>query len=467
MKNLIRKALPLFISLAIAPLAHADLIKEHAGAWLGDMKIPNGPTLKLGVELFTRADGNSWASIALPSQNNFNIPVSSVVEKDGRLHLVFSGKVHMKLKWANDHFDAEFQEQGGPALTFAMNQVAKLPMPQRPQTPQAPFPYTNEEIAIPSTEGVVLSATLSTPKNKSKPNAVILVHGAGPNDRNETGDGHQPFWVLADHLARQGIAVIRYDKRGIAKSSGDYEQHTGQLLSDDLYAVVNAAKARHQFNKIGVIGHSEGPGIAASMFAQHPKAVDFMVSMGGIGLPGLQMMLLQDNATAKANGATPNEVQTIVGYAKKFYTIMLAEDDLEKRMKLLNEHHAQSTEAVALIKKYKMNSEGGSLSLLEAAKPAMRAILSADTTTDWRKVSVPVLALNGTLDQQVPIDSLHGLAAALKAGGNRRARVIALPKLNHMFQTASTGAEDEYATIEESFAPIALQKIAEFVAKQK
>jgi pimeloyl-ACP methyl ester carboxylesterase len=346
-----------------------------------------------------------------------------------------------------------------------MNAVTQFPMKLRSQTPTAPFPYRDETLAIASADGVTLGATLSIPNRIARPNLVILVHGSGPHTRDETIEGHQTFAVLADYLARQGIAVLRYDKRGIARSTGNYEQHTPQQLAEDLYAVAKSLKARQQFKRIGFIGHSEGPGIAAAVLAKHPNAVDFLVSMAGVGLPGLEMMLLQDRATAKANGATPAEVETIVNYASKYYGTILDNAELEQRMTALHAYVAQESKSKAIADKYKMNQ--GSLALALADKPFLRELLSGDTSQDWRRILVPVFALNGSLDQQVPVDSMHGIVASLKAGGNKKVMAIALPKLNHLFQTAATGEEEEYAKIDETIAPIALQKIARYVREQK
>lgn len=465
MKNFPRRVLAIVALLALQATANADVIEAHPGRWLGDMKIPNGPTLKIGVELYTRADGSSWASVASPTQNTLDIPVTSLTDNADTLTLTFSGNVKMKLVWVKDHFKAEFQEKGGPALTFTMGAVEQFPLKQRPQSPTQPFPYRDETPAIVSADGVTLGATLSIPNRVTRPNLVILVHGSGPQTRDQTIEGHQTFAVLADYLARQGIAVLRYDKRGIARSTGNYEQHTPQQLAEDLYAVAKTLKTRQQFKRIGFIGHSEGPGIAAAVLAKHPNAVDFVVSMAGVGLPGLEMMLLQDRATAKANGATPAEVETIVNYASKYYDIILANAQVEARMTALHAYVAKESESKAIADKYKMNQ--GSLALGLADKPFLRELLSADTSQDWRRVRVPVVALNGSLDQQVPVDSMRGIITSLKAAGNKKVTGIVLPNLNHLFQTATTGAEDEYAKIDETIAPIALQKIARYVLEQK
>jgi len=463
MKYFHGKALSLLILLSLQPVAQAGVLKEHQGTWLGDMKIPNGPTLKIGADLFTRADGSPWASIAVPDQATYDVPVNGIHETGATAGLQFDG-ASLKLTWVTDHFNGEFQEVGGPVLSFPLTRVTAFPKKVRPQTPTAPFPYREEALAIASTDGVTLGATLSIPASEAHPNVVVLVHGAGPATRDADGT----FLVLADHLARQGIAVLRYDKRGIARSTGIYDKHTQTQLAEDLHAVVQALKARNQFNRVGLVGHSEGPGIAAAVAGRYPQSVDFLVSLAGVGLPGLDMMLLQDRATATVNGATPAEADEIVAYARKYYDTIIAQPDGEQRiaaLKVLDGKRLPANRAMA--EKYKMNQ--GSLSVDKgfAGKEFLRVMLMADTARDWRAVKCPVLALNGSLDHQVPVESLAGIVANLKAGGNKNVESAILPSLNHLFQTAKTGAEDEYASIEETLALIAMQRVAAFVDKQE
>jgi pimeloyl-ACP methyl ester carboxylesterase len=313
---------------------------------------------------------------------------------------------------------------------------------------------------------VTLGATLSIPGHKTRPNVVVLVHGSGPGTRDEYGNGHQSFAVLADYLARRGVAVLRYDKRGIARSSGNYTQHTAADLADDLSAIVLALGKRKQFNRVGLIGLSEGPEIAAAVAARHPADVDFVVSLAGVGLPGLDMMLLQDREWAKDHGADPAAIQHLMSYVRKYYETIIAQSDKEVRIAALKRlHDSLSDEDKALIKKHAMDQ--GTLSLDWADKPFLRVSLMSNPLKDWRAVRCPVLALNGSLDHQVPPASLGGITAALRAGGNRKVESAILPSLNHVFQTAQTGAEDEYASIDETIAPTALRRIATFVGKQR
>ena len=254
MKPFLQNALVTALSLALHSHATAGLLQDHQGRWLGDMKMPDGPTLKIGAELFTRADGSYWASASSPDQDEYDIPVRNIKETEDTLELDLVSAT-LKLTWVRDHFNGEWI-QGPAPLSLTMNQVSEFPKKIRPQTPKAPFPYTDETLAITSAKGVTLGATLSIPSGKVDPILVVLVHGSGPGTRDEELAGHRPFAVLADYLARAGVAVLRYDKRGISRSTGDYENHTLAQLVDDLNAVVREMKARKPFARIGLIGLS-------------------------------------------------------------------------------------------------------------------------------------------------------------------------------------------------------------------
>jgi pimeloyl-ACP methyl ester carboxylesterase len=462
-KPLFSRLSPLFVLFALQSIAHAGVVKDHPGHWMGDLKLPDGRVLKSGVEFFSRADGSAWASLASPDQGGYDIPVQSIAEKGNtaELKLAFGA---MTMTWETDHFKAEWR-QAGQTFPLELRQVAAFPEKHRPQTPVAPFPYAEEQLSIPAADGVTLGATLSIPAGVAKPNVVILVHGSGPNTRDEQVEGHRIFAVLADHLARQGVAVLRYDKRGISRSTGDYDKHTQPQLANDLAAVVAAIRARGQFGRVGLIGHSEGPMIAAAVAARQPSSVDFLVSMAGVGLPGLEMMLLQDRLAATDNGASPEEASRLMRYVRRFYEIVIAEADTDTRIAALKAmQQALPEEDKALIAKYKMNV--GSLSLRMAAQPSLRVMLMANPQDDWRRVHCPVLVLNGSLDHQVPAESLDGIVASLRAGGNKRVDAAVMPSLNHLFQTAKTGKESEYGDIDETIAPVVLQKVAAFAKKQ-
>ncbi|PWF42489.1 alpha/beta hydrolase family protein [Massilia glaciei] len=465
MKSFTRTMICLATLLALHTGAHGGVLQERQGFWLGELKTPDGRTLRIGAELLTRADGSHWASFASPDQDAYDIPVKAITETEHGVLLDFHFAT-MKMTWNKDHFLAEYTQNGAPQA-LPLRPVERFPVRARPQTPTAPLPYLEQTLAIPGADGVMLGATLSLPDGVARPNVVILVHGSGPGNRDAQIFGHRPFAVMADHLARRGIAVLRYDKRGVARSTGDYANHVLPQLVDDLNAVVRAVKERKQFNRLGLIGVSEGPAIAAAVAARDPASVDFVVSLAGTGLNGLEMILLQDRVYAQGNKAGPEELARLMRYARDWYGIIAAEADAGVRIaKLKAMRAALSPSDRALVEKFKMNV--GSLTLDWAGQPFLRASLLQDPRKDWRAVRAPVLALNGGLDRQVPApENLGGIVGALKAGGNLKVESEVLPSLNHLFQTANTGAEDEYALIEETIAPSVLQTLTAFVEKQR
>lgn len=445
--------------------ALAGPLQDHPGHWLGDLDTAKGGTIRLGAELFTRADGSAWASVSSPDQDAFDIPVSRIAGKGDTIELELPMGA-LALTWANGHFQGVWK-QGKDALPFMLRKVEDFPKKTRPQTPGPPFPYRNETLAIPTVPGVTLGATLSMPAGVTRPNVVILVGGSGPGTRDGHNAGHQSFAVLADYLARRGIAVLRYDKRGVSRSTGRYAGHTVADLIDDLDGVVRMLRTRKAFKRLGLIGHSEGAQVAAAVAARRPGASDFVVSLAGVGLNGLDAMLVQDRVWALDHGATPAEADEAMVYVRRFYDIVLAEAEPERRLAALKAlHEALAPTQQALIRKLSLNE--GTLSLAWAKQPFLRATLQSDPSADWRAVRCPVLALNGSLDHQVPApENLGGINAALKAGGNRKVESDILPGLNHGFQTASTGREDEYARIEETLAPVLLERVTEFVRRQR
>lgn len=454
-----------FALLLSHPGVHADPLQAHPGFWLGEMKVPGGPVLHIGAELFTRADGVAWASLASPDQGAYDIPVKAIRTGSGDAFTLDAGFGALELRWTKDHFDGTWK-QGSDLVPFTLRQVDAFAGPARPQTPRPPFPYKDQELAIPSRDKVTLGATLSIPAAPGRPSAVVLVAGSGPQTRHVQNSGHRMFDVLADHLARQGIAVLRYDKRGVSRSTGDYDGHTGAQLADDAYAAVLALRATGRFAHVGVIGHSEGSQVSAAVAAAHPEAVDFIVSMAGVGIRGLDNMVLQDRQYALDQGATQPELAPLMRYVRQYYETVLATDDGAPRIQALNALLAnQPAEEKALLAARKMNV--GTLSPAMASKPFLPALLKEDPRANWRAVRCPALVLNGGLDHQVPAgENVAGLVAALTAGGNAHVESAVLPSLNHGFQTARTGGEDEYAGIDETLAPAAMDKIATFVQRQ-
>jgi len=442
---------------ATDPLA---LLGAHQGRWLGSLALPDGRTIHSGIDVFTRADQSVWASYASPDRDAYDIPVARIRAAGDRVELELPFAT-VRLAWLEHHFNGEWI-QNGTSTPLELHEVDDFPRKHRPQDPIRPFPYREQTLAIAAGNDVTLGATLTVPNRRGRPSAVILVPGSGPQTRDEDGGGHRTFAVLADQLARQGIAVLRYDKRGVSRSTGDYAQHTQKELADDLLAVARALRARKQFGRVGLIGHSEGSMIAAAVVARDRQAADFVVSLEGVGLPGDAMIALQDKAYAADQGARGADLDRLMDYVHRYYGIILAQPDPKARIAALHAYlDGLDPRDKALVEKFNMNV--GTLSLEQAADPALRALLLVDSQQDWRVVRCPVLALNGALDHQVPPESLDAIVAALHEGGNTHTQSAVLPSINHMLQTAQSGAEDEYAQIEQTIAPAVVRRIVAFV----
>lgn len=464
MKNSLMRAVALLALIALQSVVLAEPLRDHPGRWMGDLKLPNGTILKIGADIYTRADGSPWASVASPDQGAYDIPVKSIRNESDNTVVLDIDNATLKLTWVQDHFLGKWTQ--GSTLPLELRRVTAFPVRVRPQEPRRPFPYKEELLAIHSESGVVLGATLTIPLTPARPNVVVLIAGSGPQTRHVDMFDHHMFDVLTDNLARQGVAVLRYDKRGVGQSTGNFYGHTLANLEDDAYAAVRTLAARKGFGRIGLVGHSEGSAIAAAVAARHPDDVAFVVSLGGVGMSGFDLEVLQDRQWAFDHGANGEEVERIMPYVRKYYETVLATPDGEPRIVALKALYAGlSPEIQELIVKYHMNEF--TLSPEMASQAFLPVSLKTDPRSDWRNVRCPVLVLSGSLDHQVPADvNVAGIVSALKTGGNAHIDSAILPSLNHGFQTATTGNEDEYAKIDETIAPIVVQRIADFVRMQ-
>jgi hypothetical protein len=284
----------------------------------------------------------------------------------------------------------------------------------------------------------------------------VLITGSGPQDRDETLLGHKPFLILSDYLTRHGIAVLRADDRGTAKSTGVFSKATTADFATDTEAGVAYLKTRPEIDphKIGLIGHSEG-GVIAPMVAARNKDVAYIVMMAGTGVPGGEVLAAQMEAIQLANGAKPEDAAKTAARQREIDKIIETEKDEATLDKELKEKMADMPDTQA------------GMAITELTSPWFRYFLAYDPATALRKVTCPVLVLNGSLDKQVlPSQNLPAIRKALEQAGNKHFEIDELPGLNHLFQTAKTGSPMEYAQIEETMSPVALDKMATWIAKQ-
>ncbi len=338
----------------------------------------------------------------------------------------------------------------------------------RPQTPKPPFPYLSEDVAIETTTaGVTLAGTLTLPKTKNPCIAAILITGSGPQDRDETLLDHKPFAVIADHLTRNGIAVLRFDDRGTAASTGDITTATSEDFANDVEAVFQLLlkDQRIDARRIGLIGHSEG-GLIAPMVAVRRDDVAFAVLLAGTGVNGREILLSQGQLILKAEGVADEaalraqrESQTVIIEAASSAS---GDDTAEAQVQAAMEKLESLLPPEAL--------QGDSLKkTLEAGIATMKTpwfqyFLTFEPGPILEQVNCPVLALNGEKDVQVdPKLNLPAIRAALEKGGNSHFETIELPGLNHLFQTCTTGSVREYQQIEETISPLVLDKVTSWI----
>jgi pimeloyl-ACP methyl ester carboxylesterase len=445
---------------AAAPAASAVKPSEVAGDWLGTLNLG---AIKLRVVFHITSTANGLkATMDSPDQNATGLPISSVqlsgasLKLDSeKLHGEYSGTVSPDLT----SVDGTWMQGGAsaPLVLKRAKSAAEWQRPPRPQEPSRPYPYRDEDVVYANTAaGNELAATLTIPSGKGPFPAVVLITGSGPQDRDESLMGHKPFLVLADYLTRRGIAVLRADDRGVGKSTGNFEAATTADFATDAEAGIAYLKTRQELDlhRIGLIGHSEG-GIIAPMVAARNRDVAFIVMMAGSGVPGDEIIVAQSQLIAEAMGQSHEDAQKVSATQRSLLTIVKQSKDdasLEKQLHQRLVLDMAEPQIGAAVK--------------QLSSPWMRYFIAYDPAPALTKVKCPVLALNGEKDLQVPPkQNLPAIRKALEAGDNKNFETDELPGLNHLFQTAKTGSPGEYAQIDETIAPLALQKIADWILK--
>jgi dipeptidyl aminopeptidase/acylaminoacyl peptidase len=451
------------IALANSGVLKAETdINNFEGVWLGSMQIPDGPILRMGVEIFRKADGQWGGNIASLDQNHRYIPVSKV-SFDGHWLTVQIDAAPVFIKVATsdskEHLKGDFHE-GAQAFPIELHRVDALPDITRPQTPGENVPYTIEEITYQNLEDDIwLSATLTRPEDAQVHPAVILIAGSGPAHRDAYHSGHRPFKLLADVLTRQGFVVLRADKRGVHKSTGDYKSATQKNFSHDIQAAIKFLKSHKQVdeNKVNLLGHSEGSLIAA--MAASNEQVNAIVSMAGPGMTVLDTILLQDQTEPAAKGATKSETDILLGFSQRFYnTVLSASNETQRKKNLQSLYDGLTGNEATVVNKW--NNRSGTLNVDFAARNSFSDMLTGNPAKYWQTISIPVLVLNGSKDSQVPAtENVSGIINALKKGNNKKFEKRIFPNLNHMFQAATTGATDEYSQIDETLNPSVIDAI--------
>jgi uncharacterized protein len=348
---------------------------------------------------------------------------------------------------------------------------------QRLQEPKPPYAYYEQEVFfLNEKHRIRLAGTLTLPQHEGPVPAVVLITGSGPQDRNEAMFGHMPFLVLADHLTRLGIAVLRVDDRGVGKSTGSFDEATSQDFAADALAAIEYLKTRKEIahGKIGLLGHCEG-GLIAPMVAAQSRDVAFVVMMAGPGLKGDQIVLGAGGADCKDGWVSDELVAENRAAQERIFAIVKQEKDLGVADTKIRKEAEVFRDIAARIKTEAPESKKKIAETVAAAIESQtelylsrwfRFYLMYDPRTALMKVKCPVLAINGERDIQVPAkENLEAIRQALESGGNKDYTVLMLPNLNHLFQTAETGAISEYEQIEETLSVLALDTVSNWILK--
>lgn len=452
-------ALPLEFKRATKTEPKPFMPSDIDGAWMGSL---DTGAVKLRV-VFNIINTENGLNATLDSLDQGITGMATSVTRDGSslkievptVHGGFEGKIASDLS----SIEGNWSQGGGtlPLLLKPVKDKSELEL-KRPQNPVKPYPYHDEDVSYQNkAQNVTLAATLTIPQGKGPFPGVVLITGSGPQDRDESLLGHKPFLVLSDYLTRHGIAVLRADDRGVGKSTGVFAQGTTADFSTDAEAGVAYLKTRPEIDphKIGLVGHSEG-GVIAPMVAARNQDVAFIVMMAGTGVPGDQVLPAQREAIEVAMGKNPEEAAKNAAKEGEMLALVETEKDDVVLQKELKEKMAGAVPEAQI---------GAEISQITSVW--FRYFLTYDPASALRKVTCPVLAINGSLDKQVlPNQNLPPIRKALAQAGNQHAEVDELPGLNHLFQTAKTGSLAEYSQIEETISPVALDKMATWILKQ-
>jgi len=452
----------LYFIIGFTLLSQILIAQEIVGSWGGGLKLETGQ-LRINIHIKGSAEEGYTAKFDSPSQSAFGIPFSEV-RYDGTTLVCLAPEMGLSYEAGMRAEELTgIWRQGGLSLSLNLVKYEEPKAPIRPQEPIGELPYINKDVEfVNELAGITLSGTLSLPKGKGPFPAVILVSGSGPQDRNSEVFGHKPFLVLADYLVRNGIAVLRYDDRGIANSKGDFNLATSADFADDAEAAFTFLQKQEGINnkKVGIIGHSEG-GMIAPIVAARNKKVAFMVMIAGPAMAIDELMIAQGNAIAKASGIDEALINEVLNFNSKFYHFLIDQPDLETAKAKLDGFLSENT--------YKL-SDGTSVTAEELKKqlgsaltPWFHYFIKYNPQENLSKTECAVLAIYGSKDLQVPAKENIEVLTPIFEKSKINHSIVELTGLNHLMQSAETGNVSEYDFIEETMSPTALKTISNWI----
>jgi pimeloyl-ACP methyl ester carboxylesterase len=471
-KNFFLLLFILFVSDKISVASSNELQKHNSnneyliGNWKG--MVNAGPMNFTLVFKFIKTEtGSVVGTLDIIEQNTSGLPVDDILMRNDSLFLSLSKinrKYAGKINSDKNKIEGVYIRSGAPSLSLNLTKVETVAALKRPQTPQPPYPYREEQVEFTNkSDNVTLAGNLTIPEGKGVFPAIILISGSGAQDRDETIFEHRPFRVLADYFTRNGFAVLRFDDRGVGGSSGDHLAATTKTNAEDIQSALDLLCSREEIKKreIVLIGHSEGT-VIASLVASTNPAVSGIVLLGAPGLKIEENLYLQNALIRKADGANDAVIEQMNSIQKMIFSVIIKEDnDSIAKVKLRDIY--SSNRYQSLPPDQKKSIDGRINNLLT---PYFRDIIKCDPSQVISKVKCRALIITGEKDLQCPPDqNLPVIEKALNLAENNNFRIVKLTGLNHMLQTCKTGALSEYSAIEETINPQVLNTILEWLVK--
>ena len=456
----------LVLLLAGLALSSSLSAQDISGAWHGKLSLPTG-SLTIVFHISQTEQDVYVTTLDSPDQGANGIKTQTTSFNDSTLiiqipviHASYKGKLN-----SDNTINGTFTQGMPLPLNLKKGEASR---PKRPQEPQPPFPYRSEAVTVRNERDEInLAGPLTLPEKGTKFPAVVMVTGSGAQNRDEEIMGHKPFFVIADYLTRNGIAVLRCDDRGTAASQGTHATATNEDFATDTEAMVNYLRSRKEINakKIGIIGHSAG-GIIAFIVAQKDPSIAFVVSLAGAGVRGDSLMLKQVELISKSQGMPDAVWQGMKPSIRNRYAILQQTDKTPEELQ--KELYADVTKTMSPEQLKDLNTiQQLSAQISSMTSPWYLHFMRYDPAQDLKKLKCPVLALNGEKDIQVDAAmNLTAIQERVTGNGNKNVTVKAYPNLNHLFQTCEKGTLAEYGQLEETINPEVLKDIIEWIRKQ-
>ncbi len=455
--------LMLLISFILSTSASVNAQDQFLGFWNGNADF-SGMPLRAEFEIISLTDKNNHGIFRSPDQGDGSIPIENVTVSGEKIRidlpsieLYFEGNLEID---ANVIHGNIYQRGSAHPCTLQREKIEKSV--NRPQEPLPPFSYYTEDVVFENkAAGIKLVGTLCLPNGDGEFPIAILISGSGPQDRNEEILGHKPFLVLADHLAKNGIGSLRFDDRGVAESEGDFSIATSADFASDVNAAIEYLKMRKNSGPIGLIGHSEG-GLIAAIVAASNEQVAFLISLAGTGVKGDKILHKQSIDIALSEGLNVKTAETQANQSAELLSIIQNEADSALASVLASKKFDDLfSEYRAMIPDYEAFKTEQIKSMNNRW---MRYFLQVNPVDYWRKVTCPVLAINGTKDTQVNYEeNLNAIEQSLMVSMNEDFSITSLRNHNHLFQRTESGRPSEYGSIEETMSEISLELISEWL----